>query len=142
MPLVTLVGEKLAKEGKELVFCGMGKECKGCRLKSACLNLEEGRRYRIMNVRDSRHECKIHEGGVRVVEIEKVPIPATIAQKNIVEGAMISYIPKNCKNLGCQFYKLCHPLGLKNSIKGKVVGVGNEIDCPDGYQLVEIQLLC
>lgn len=142
MPLVTLVGEKLAKEGKELVFYGMGKECKGCRLKSACLNLEEGRRYRIKNVRDNKHECKIHEGGVRVVEMEKVPIPTTIARKKTVEGAMISFTPMNCKNLGCQFYKLCHPLGIENGIKGKVVGVGSEIDCPNGHELVKVQLLC
>jgi uncharacterized protein (UPF0179 family) len=141
MPLVTLVGEKLAKPGKELVFCGMIKECKTCKLKSACLNLEEGRRYKIRNVRDSRHDCSIHEGGVRAVEIEKIPTSAAVGQRDAIEGAIVKFVPLNCKNLDCQFHKICHPLGLKDGMKGKIVGVAGQVECPRGHELITVKLL-
>ena len=140
MTIVTLIGESLAKKGKEIVYCGVILGCKDCKLKSACLNLEEGRRYVIKNVRDNKHECKIHEGGVRVVELEKVPVTVAMNQKNAVEGAMISFTPVVCHNLGCQYYKLCHPIGLKNGMKTKIMKVGNEINCPEGHNLIEAQL--
>ncbi|MCG2826489.1 MAG: UPF0179 family protein, partial [Thermoplasmatales archaeon] len=36
-----------------------------------CFNLEEGCRYKITNVRDVRHDCKIH-GGIKIVEVENL----------------------------------------------------------------------
>ncbi len=141
MPLVTLIGENLAKTGKELVFYGVNMGCKACRLKSACMNLEEGRRYVIKNVRDNRHDCKVHEGGVKAVEVEKVAIATTLSKKNTIKGAVISFATINCRNLGCEFYKKCHPVGLKDGTMRKIVSVGGDVNCPEGYNLREIHLL-
>ncbi|PJB22268.1 MAG: hypothetical protein CO114_00925, partial [Euryarchaeota archaeon CG_4_9_14_3_um_filter_38_12] len=72
MVLVTLVGEKIAKKDNEFIYIGSLPECRGCKLKTVCFNLDEGRRYKITNIRDIHHDCKIHEGGVRIVEVEKI----------------------------------------------------------------------
>lgn len=141
MPLVTLIGEKLAKEGNVVIFFGVSMGCKDCKLKSVCLNLDEGSRYVIRNVRENTHECKIHEGNVRVVEIEKVPIATAVPQKNVVEGAIVTYEPINCRNPGCIHYRKCRPARLKKGIKGKVVKLGGSLACPKGHNLVEIDLL-
>lgn len=141
MPLVTLVGEATAKTGKEIVFIGVNMGCKDCRLKSACMNLEEGRRYVIKEVRDNTHDCKVHIDGVKAVEVEKVPIPTAIPKKDTIEGATITFMPVNCKDIGCRFYKVCHPLGLKGGMKGKIVRVGGDIECSEGHKLREVGLL-
>jgi uncharacterized protein (UPF0179 family) len=140
MPLVTLIGERLAKKGKEIVFFGVIMGCKDCKLKSACLNLDKGKRYVIRDVRENRHECKIHEDGVRVVEIERVPLRTAVNRRGVVEGAVITFKSIDCRNLGCPSYKVCHPLGLESGTKGKVVRLGQEISCPRGFELREVQL--
>jgi uncharacterized protein (UPF0179 family) len=141
MPLVTLIGEKLAKEGNVVIFFGVTMGCKDCRLKSACLNLDEGSRYVIRNVRENRHECKVHEGDVRVVEIEKVPITTAVSRKNVVEGAVVTFDPIDCRSPGCSHYRKCRPAGLKKGTKGKVVKLGGDLTCPKGHNLVEIDFL-
>jgi uncharacterized protein (UPF0179 family) len=141
MPLVTLIGERLAKEGKVIIFHGVSMGCKDCKLKSVCLNLDEGSRYVIRNVRENSHECKIHDGNVRVVEIERVPLATAVAQKNVVEGALVTYNPVNCNNPGCVHFRKCRPVGLKKGTKGKVVRLGSDMSCPRGHKLVEIDFL-
>jgi uncharacterized protein (UPF0179 family) len=141
MPLVTLIGEKLAKEGNVVIFFGVTMGCKDCRIKSACLNLDEGSRYVIKSVRENNHECKIHEGCVRVVEIEKVPVAVALSQKNVVEGAVVTFDPIDCRNIGCIHYRKCRPTGLKKGTKGKVVKLGGGLACLKGRNLVEIDFL-
>ena len=72
MPLVTLIGEKLAVENKEFIFLGPQSDCKNCKLKTVCFNLKQGGRYQILKVREKRHSCNVHEGCVAVVEVKKV----------------------------------------------------------------------
>jgi len=139
MVLVTLVGEKIAKKDNEFIYIGSLPECRGCKLKTVCFNLDEGRRYKITNIRDIHHDCKIHEGGVRIVEVEKIHIPACIESKNAVEGETISINP-DCKNIGCVFYKLCSPVGVEPGIKLKISKVKGDIKCPENKNLKEVLL--
>ncbi len=139
MVLVTLVGEQLAKKDNSFIYMGSLSECKDCKLKNVCFNLEEGCRYKITNVRDVRHDCKIHEGGVRIVEVEKTPLPAAVEAKKAVEGETISINP-DCKNIGCEFYFLCCPVGIKPGMKFRISKVKDDISCPEKKKLKEVLL--
>ena len=50
MPLVTLIGEKLAIEDAEFTYLGPQNDCRNCKLKTVCFNLKPGRRYKITTV--------------------------------------------------------------------------------------------
>ena len=81
MPLVTLIGEKLAREDAEFCYIGPNNECRNCKLKTVCFNLKLGRHYKITKVRDKRHVCNVHEGTAVVVELQELPILTTIDKK-------------------------------------------------------------
>lgn len=71
MPLVTLIGEKLAKEGDAFTYIGPNNECRNCKLKTVCFNLKPGKAYKITKIRDKRHSCDIHDKNVVVVEVQE-----------------------------------------------------------------------
>ena len=72
MPLVTLIGEKLAKENEEFIYIGPQNDCKNCKLKTVCFNLKQGGHYKITKVRDKRHSCSVHDGNAAVVEVQEI----------------------------------------------------------------------
>ena len=72
MPLVTLIGEKLAKENGEFIYLGPQNDCKNCKLKTVCFNLKQGGYYKITKVRDKKHSCNVHEGCAAVVEVQEI----------------------------------------------------------------------
>ncbi len=137
MTFITLIGEKLAKKGTEFVYMGMGKACRGCKLKMVCSNLKKGRHYRITNVRDKHHDCALHEGGVRAVEIEEIPMVVNIPKDNAT-GSVVSFEPLSCKNRGCPNFLVCHP--LINNKKYKIVKVLETVECPEGFHLKKVIL--
>ncbi len=138
MAIVTLIGENLAKKGMEFTFLGPLTECRDCKLRNACFNLDVGRKYRIKALRDTTHECKIHEGKVRAVEVEKIPTEAAIPSKMAVEGTSIRYTPEKCLNVGCKYYGLCNPMGLKEGSKYRIVKIKGDIKCPEGKELKSV----
>ncbi|MFQ6128484.1 MAG: UPF0179 family protein [Thermoplasmata archaeon] len=140
MVLVTLIGEKQVKEGNEFVYSGPLSECKDCRLKGVCFNLEEGKKYRISSVRRLHHNCRVHEEGVRVVEVEEVPVDVTVNVKSAFEGSTITLEFPDCKEIGCEHYRLCHPLGLKNGQKATIIEVEEKVDCPLKHPLKKVKL--
>ena len=90
MVLVTVVGESQCKKGFEFVFGGPLAECRECKVKNVCFHLEQNRWYRVTGIRDVHHDCRVHEGGVRVVEVERVPTRAAIPNAQAVEGSIIT----------------------------------------------------
>jgi uncharacterized protein (UPF0179 family) len=138
MVIVTLIGERQAKEGVVFVYRGPLTECRECKLKAVCFNLDSGGKYRIKAKRDVHHECKIHEDGVRVVEVEKVPFRGAVSKKAALEGSTVTLEEIRCRNLGCTKYRLCHPVGLDKGMKGRIGKVLRDIDCPEGMRLVEV----
>jgi len=140
MVAITLIGEKQAKEGQMFVFMGPLTECRDCRLKQVCFNLEEGRTYTVKLVRSVHHECKIHEGGARVVEVEKSPIRATLPTRAALEGTSVNWEEKGCQNIGCSHFGVCSPKGMKGGEKYRIVKVVGYTDCPDGQTLKEVML--
>lgn len=138
MPLVTLIGEKLAKEENEFTYLGPNNECKNCKLKTVCFNLKSGRRYKITNVRDKRHNCNVHEGTAAVVEVQEMPI-ITAIDKKLSEGSEAKIEDRKCKSIGCVNYELCSVV-LQKDKKYKITKIYESIDCPIGYELQKAEL--
>jgi uncharacterized protein (UPF0179 family) len=135
MVLVTVVGEQQCKKGFEFVFGGPLAECRECKVKNVCFHLEQNRWYKVTEIRDVHHECKIHEGGVRVVEVEKLPTRAAIPTKAAVEGSMITYEEIDCDRMGCTHYRTCRPWGAGEGMRFRIESVETEVECPKGASL-------
>lgn len=140
MVIITLIGERQARVGAKFVYRGPLTECRECKLKAVCFNLDAGCQYSIKAKRDVQHECKIHEDGVRVVEVERIPMKAVTSKKSAVEGSTITIEEIRCRNVGCAKYRLCHPHGAEKGMKGKIKKVYGDIECHEGMKLVEVLL--
>lgn len=141
MVLVTVVGKLQCKEGFEFVFGGPLAECRDCKVRNVCFHLEENRRYRVTRLRDVSHDCKLHEEGVRVVEVEKVPVRAAIPARAALEGSMHTFEDAECGDLGCHNRNLCSPLGAKKGMRFRIVSVEpQEVECGRGANLRVVRL--
>jgi uncharacterized protein (UPF0179 family) len=138
MPLVTLIGEKLAKKDDEFIYIGPNNECRNCKLKTVCFNLKPGRKYKITNVRDKRHNCNVHEGTAAVVEVKDLPITIAI-NSSLSAGSTIKIEDKGCRSIGCAYYELCNT-PLNKDKKYKITKIYEKIDCPLNYDLQKAEL--
>ena len=116
-------------------------DCKDCRLKGVCFNLEPGARYRVVEVRNQRHACEECEGEVVAVEVEKVSTPGAVPKKGAMEGVTITYSEPKCQEVSCPNYFRCHAVGKREGQKYTVTSLGKDLDCPIGEKLVAADLL-
>lgn len=133
--VVTLVGVKMAKEGNEFIYYGTTNTCKNCKLKTVCSNLEEGRIYKILRIREKKHDCPLHEGGVIAVEVEKIPYEVNVKDQE-AEATSISFKPTRCNEFSCNEYQICN-----SKIKEKeyrILRVLGEVECAKGYKLKKV----
>ncbi len=140
MPHVTLIGEKLAKEGLEFAFGGCLPGCQSCEIKNSCCGLEKNKWYRITEVRDMSHECQIHVDNVRVVEVEEIPLKTAVKGRGLIEGSVITLENKNCREVECRYFQLCNPPGIETGGKYHVEKIGKKLECAKGYDLKEVEL--
>jgi len=138
MPLVTLIGEKLAKKEKEFTYLGPNNECRNCKLKTVCFNLKPGRKYKITSVRDKRHNCNVHEGTAAVVEVQEMPILIAI-DKKLSQGSEIKIENNGCGSIGCNNYELCS-VNLQKDKSYKIIKIYESIECPIGNDLQKAEL--
>lgn len=138
--VVSLVGETQAKIGTTFIFRGPLSECRDCKRKTVCFNLEEGTLYEIVSVRDKHHDCDVHESGVRVVELKKAPVETTLDVKHAIEGSTVSIDKEECLNIGCESRRMCFLLGPKSNRKFRVSKVKGDVKCPDGRSLKAVIL--
>ena len=144
--LLTLIGIKLAKKNREFLFSGPAKECDQCdpSLKSVCIgNLQKGCIYKIIKIRKIKHPCAVHEEGVCVVEVQKVPIKTAIEAKLAYEGAIITFNFPDCNEVSCTNYKYCRPLGLIKEDKYKILKVLDNLPhlCEKGKKLKLVEMI-
>jgi uncharacterized protein (UPF0179 family) len=112
MAKVTLVGERLAEVGEEFVYHGESSLCEGCPYREQCLNLVEGRRYRVSATRDSGTlECAVHDTGVTAVEVEPAPVRANVASKGAYAGS-VARLEGPCPHTECPSHEYCEPMGV------------------------------
>jgi len=113
MPTVTLVTPRRAETGAEFVFRGPAAACEGCPYRQQCLNLEEGVRYRVTDVRDGgQHlDCAVHaDGEVVAVEVERAPITVNVPAKGAYAGSKSS-LAGSCPHTECPSHEYCVPQG-------------------------------
>jgi uncharacterized protein (UPF0179 family) len=96
--------------------------------------------YEVVGLRDTVHECPVHEGSVRVVEVERKQINAAIPRKLAIDGSTITFENRKCENLGCENRIYCHPVCLKDGTKSRITSIIGELDCPDGDEVVLVKL--
>jgi len=139
---VTLVGTVLAKQGVEFIYEGEAAECNSCKVKKACNNLQIGRKYRIVSVRSTHHECMVHLNGATAVEVLEAPVTALINADMAIVNSKIK-VDLSCNKSDCRSYSLCRPDGVVDGEKYIVTDVlGNASDiCPKGraLKLVDIK---
>lgn len=139
--IITLIGVRQAKKGLKFVHQMLSEKCVGCQLYRVCIeNLEQGRVYEIVSLRDRKFPCVLHDEEVRVVEVVESDIISAVPQKLALEGAIITFYAQNCENQNCGFKTLCKPIGLFDGDKCQIVKVEDRIECPLGYELVKVLL--
>jgi hypothetical protein len=142
--IVTIVGSVFAHEGAEFVYAGKSAECESCKVAKVCHNtkLKEGKRYKVVAVRKTKHECAVHEGGAKAVEVAETIITAVIPTSQATRRTRITYTPV-CDDVFCKGYAFCHPDGLTEKSRYVVLEVlGPYSECPKGkknLKLVEMR---
>lgn len=139
---VTLVGTVIAKQGTEFIYEGEIPDCGTCKVKKACHNLQKGRKYRIVTVRTTHHECPVHLNGATAVEVTEAPITLLISPEMAIINSKIKP-DMSCNKSDCRSFALCRPEGVVEGEKYIVADVlGNAPDiCEKGrsLKLVEIK---
>ena len=127
MATVTLIGSRLATEGEEFVYRGEASGCAGCPYRSQCLNLVEGRRYRVTGVRENTQllECAVHDEGVRAVEVEPAAVTANVPSKGAYAGSKAS-LAGPCPHVECPSHEYCEPLGVDFDEERRIAAVEGE----------------
>lgn len=134
---ITLLGVKQSKVGNKFIFLGETEGCSECRLRGACLKLEKGRVYEVANVKDTIHVCNVFEEGVKTVEILDPSYQVSTGAKLAVEGATVTYTPRECDFVDCQHhYYHCRPSFLNDGEKLRIIDISNQqLECKHGYKL-------
>lgn len=139
---ITLIGVQLAKPGMEFIFEGELAECEVCKVRKACNNLQQGRKYRITAVRSgSRHECPIHLGGTCAVDVIEAPLIALVGADMAIVNSTIMYT-SSCTKTTCRSYELCYPDGIvegERYVVGEVLGNAPDV-CERGRTLKLVEL--
>jgi uncharacterized protein (UPF0179 family) len=140
MANVTLVGEKWAVEGNEFIYLEPSSDCKDCKVKTVCFNLQEGRRYRIKSIRETRHPCKVHDAGVVAVEFEELPVKVAMEANKVMEGVVVTFSTNGCQNTACMHRRLCSQNFIKSDQKVKILTLCGELDCVEGKKLMAVEI--
>ncbi|AFK20511.1 UPF0179 family protein [Haloferax mediterranei ATCC 33500] len=114
MTSITLIGARLADPGTEFVYRGESSACEGCPYRQQCLNLTEGVRYRVIDVRENTQvlDCAVHDEGVRAVEVEPAPVRANVPSKGAYAGSKAS-LQGPCPHTECPSHQYCVPEGAE-----------------------------
>lgn len=121
---VTLIGSSLANIGQEFIFKGKTPECEDCDIQSSCLNLEEGRKYRLVSKREKgERDCNIHDNGVTPVEVIQSPLIVALPSEKSYEGSEIKFEAIGCDKRECHMYRVCNPEGVEDGEKIKIIEI-------------------
>jgi hypothetical protein len=136
MGIITLAGGALSNEGAVFRYTGTADECEECGLKNVCHRLIPGRRYRVVSVRDIEHDCPVHhEGKVKVVEVEELPMELAIPSRKALEAALVVLDEPECPRKWCPNHVLCTiPQDLKGG-KVAIKELKESLDCPRDLKL-------
>lgn len=142
--MITLVGTRLADPGTEFVYRGESAACEGCPYRKQCLNLEEGVRYEVTEVREGGQtlDCAVHDGGVVAVDVERTTIPANVPSKGAYSGSKAS-LAGPCPHTECPSHEYCEPAGADFDREYKIeekLGAPPHDYCALGRELTLVEL--
>lgn len=139
MSTITLIGPRLADPGEEFVYRGEAGACEGCPYREQCLNLAEGVRYRVTEVREGGQTlaCGVHDEGVVAVEVEPAPIGANVPSRNAYAGSKVS-LAGPCPHTECPSHDLCVPQGADFDREYRIASI--EGDPPHEYCALDREL--
>ena len=139
MSSITLIGTRLAEPGQEFVYQGEAAACEGCPYRDQCLNLSEGVRYRVSDVREGAQtlDCGVHDTGVTAVEVEPVGTKANVPSKNAYAGSKAS-LAGPCPHTECPSHPYCVPDGADFDTEYRIERI--EGDPPHEFCLLERDL--
>lgn len=127
MTELTLIGTRLAEAGREFVYHGEASACAGCPYREQCLNLVEGRRYRVTERREGAPtlECGVHDDGVVAVRVEPAPVPANVPAARAFSGSLVE-LAGPCPHTGCPSHEFCEPPGAAFGDEHRITAVRGE----------------
>jgi uncharacterized protein (UPF0179 family) len=135
MATLTVVGETFARTGATFRFRARCDEAAACPISRVCQNLELNETYRVVAVRPKHHDvCTVHEGGVRVVEVEKVDPVASFPMAKL-KGTMAAWEPPVCDLRLCRNWETCFNPAMRRDGRYEIIGAVQRMDCPMGYEL-------
>ncbi len=139
MTTVTLIGTRLAEVGTEFVYRGESSACEGCPYRDQCLNLTEGRKYRVAALREGAGtlECAVHDTGVTAVEVEPAPIQANVEANSAFAGSRVS-LEGPCPHSNCPSHEYCEPAGAEFDEEYRISDVLG--DPPHEYCMLDREL--
>ncbi len=103
-------------------------------------NLEVDRIYEVTKFREKILECKIHEAGVKAVEVVESDITAVLPRKLAMEGVLITFNKQECDVQECENFERCLPKGLMDGDRCRVVRVAEKVKCPKELALADVVL--
>jgi uncharacterized protein (UPF0179 family) len=131
--IVTLIGSGQARPGIVFIHKGPGSKCSDCEYSKVCVqNVESGRVYEIVGVRDRFLPCRQYEVEMRVVEVTDAKISSSLSTKQAIRGATVIFQSPECRNERCESYGVCFPLGLKDGDRCEVLEVTETFQCSLG----------
>lgn len=134
---MTLVGEAVAKPGATFEYLGLAAACEPCKLRQVCHApaMQPHRAYKVVEVRKVRHPCPadFFEGGLRVAEVEPLPVEATIPA-SALRGTGVTHAFEECGAV-CLFRRLCDTPALGQGTDCRMVEVRGPVDCKVGRDL-------
>ncbi|MFX1512082.1 MAG: UPF0179 family protein [Promethearchaeota archaeon] len=140
----TLIGIKLAHPGVRFAFNGPTSFCKGCRLAPWCVGrLEKGRIYEVTAIPPDAHEhnCPVFEEGVVTAQVQESVVKIIGKSKFSVEGATLTFHPRNCDNRQCPHKTRCDPSFLHAGDRLKIVAKLDRVECPKNENLSVMRVL-
>lgn len=114
MSKLTLLGTRLAEPGREFVYHGEAAPCQGCPYRDQCLNLVEGRKYRVDEIREDAPilACGVHDEGVEAVTVSPAPVRANVPSPRAYAGNKVP-LAGPCPHAGCPSHEYCEPAGMQ-----------------------------
>lgn len=142
MAKISLIGVDLAQEGLEFTFTGPLVGCGECRIKNVCFNLDPGKSYRILKVREKENPCFVfNKDKVATVEIEEIPEVAHMQYgKKIQEGSSVTLSSMKCDQTTCPNIEKCNIVHMREGTRAVINKVDGKLDCPKGYDMRKVSV--
>ncbi|MFQ5976854.1 MAG: UPF0179 family protein [Candidatus Heimdallarchaeota archaeon] len=137
----TLLYPGLAREGYRFIFVGSTPQCEACRLQGVCLtNLEPGRLYEVVSLRDVVHTCAVHDNVVTVT-VREPAFSVAIKPRMAIPGSTLTWNNPVCDHLLCEHYNtLCRPEYLQPGDRLHIKEKNGNLNCPKGEKLTKIEV--